>query len=273
MWWRDALLKQLQERGTTAACVAMEWLVKELPHLPFLKYDLREARAKTRWDTWAPLEPKEIITLLTNEEKRVVLNGDHLLGVIIESLRRLESKLQGETPAAVDLWNETRGKGKTFKYRPKDEDRFSDYVKRHLESDLVGTGVILNREVEIRRGTGQGDGERTDIHVAAVVRSASGDAFDVIKAIIETKGCWNPELRTAMEDQLVGRYLKDTTCQRGLYLVGWFLCNRWDAYDRRKTRTPKISLEEIQRELNRQAAALSNFDVNVRALVLNTSLR
>jgi hypothetical protein len=273
MWWRDALLKQLQERGTTAACVAMEWIVGELPHLPFLKYDLREARAKTRWDTWAPLGPKEIVALLTDEEKRVVLNGDHLLGVLIESLLHLEAKLQGETPAAIDLWNETRGKGKSFKYRPKDEDRFSDYVKRHLENDLVGTGIVLNREVEIRRGTGHGDGERTDIHVAAVVRADSCNAFDVIKVIVETKGCWNQELRTAMSDQLVGRYLKDNTCQQGLYLVGWFLCDRWDADDRRKTRTPKISIEEIQRELDQQATALSNNDVNVRALVLNTSLR
>jgi hypothetical protein len=218
MWWRDSLLKQLKERGTVEACVAVERIVEALPHLPFLKYDLRDARAQTRLSTWIPLKPSEVITLLTDEEKRVVQNGDQLLGVLVESLRRLEAKLQGATPAVIDLWNEIRGKGKSFKYMPKDEDRMSDYVKRHLESELVGSGVVINREVEIRRGTGKGDGERTDIHVDAVVKSASGEALSVERAIIETKGCWNRNLRTAMGDQLVGRYLKDN-CRHGLYLV------------------------------------------------------
>lgn len=273
MWWRDGLLKQLQDRGTVEASDAVGRIVEALPHLPFLKYVLRDARAKTRWGTWAPLEPGEVVTLLTDEEKRVVQNGDQLLDVLVESLRRLEARLQGETPAASDLWNEIRGKGKTFKFMPKDEDRFSDYVKRHLEDDLVGRGVILNREVEIRRGTGTGDGERTDIHVDAVVKSATSDAFDVVRAIIETKGCWNRGLRTAMGHQLVGRYLKDNRCRHGLYLVGWFLCESWDGSDPRKKNTPKMSLDEIQKELDGQAEALSAGDVNVRAVVLNTAIR
>jgi hypothetical protein len=272
MWWRDGLLKQLKERGTEEACVAVERIVKKLPHLPFLKYDLRDARAQTRLSTWVPLKPSEVITLLTDEEKRVVQNGDQLLGVIVESLRRLEAKLQGKTPAVIDLWNEIRGKGKSFKYWPKDEDRLSDYVKRHLESELVGSGVVINREVEIRRGTGKGDGERTDIHVDAVVKSASGEVFSVVSVIIETKGCWNRDLRTAMADQLVGRYLKDNI-HHGLYLVGWFLCDRWDGADRRKGQTPKIDIDEIQKELDQQAQALSGDGVNVRAVVLNTGLR
>jgi hypothetical protein len=273
MWWRDGLLKQLQERGTVEASVAVNKIVEALPHLPFLKYVLREARAKTRWSTWEPLEPDDVVTLLTDEEKRVVQNGDQLLGVLVESLRRLESRLQGETPAASDLWNEIRGKGKNFKYTPKDEDRFSDYVKRHLESDLVGSGVVINREVEIRRGTGKGDGERTDIHVAAVVSSTSGDDSDVVRAIVETKGCWNRSLRTAMENQLVGRYLKDNKCRHGLYLVGWFLCESWDGSDQRKKETRKVSIDEIRKELDVQAETLSVGDLNVRAVVLNTALR
>jgi len=220
-----------------------------------------------------PLEPGEVITLLTDEEKRVVQNGDQLLGVLVESLSRLESRLQGETPAASDLWNEIRGKGKNFKYTPKDEDRLSDYVKRHLESDLAGSGLIINREVEIRRGTGKGDGERTDIHVDAVVRSASGDDSDVVRAIIETKGCWNRGLRTAMAHQLVGRYLKDNKCRHGLYLIGWFLCESWDSSDQRKRQTPKVNIDKMRKELELQARTLSVCDLKVRAVVLNTALR
>lgn len=274
MWWRDGLLSHLQERGTVEACAALERVVEDLPHLPFLKYVLRDARAKTRWSTWQPLQPSEVITLLADEEKRVVNNGDQLLAVIVESLRRLEARLQGETPAVTDLWNEIPGKGRSFSYTPKDENHLSNYVKRHLEIDLARSGIIVNREVELRRGTGQGDGERTDIRVDAVIRSESGDASDVISVIVETKGCWNRDLRTALGEQLVGRYLKDTKCRHGLYLVGWFLCEGWDGgNDRRMSQTPKLDIGEIQEELNRQAGALSDGDVNLQAVVLNAALR
>ena len=30
-----------------------------------------------------------------------------MIDALVESLKRLEAKLQGETPAAIDLWNET----------------------------------------------------------------------------------------------------------------------------------------------------------------------
>jgi hypothetical protein len=82
-------------------------------------------------------EPRQVLDLITKRGARLVQNEDQLLEVVIESLRRLEAKLRGETPAAPDLWNE-RDKGI---YRPKDEEAFSDYVKRHLQEDLEGRGV------------------------------------------------------------------------------------------------------------------------------------
>jgi hypothetical protein len=86
--------------------------------------------------------------------------------VLIESLQRLEEKLQGETPAAQFLWDQDGGS-----YRPKDEKSFSDYVKIYLEDDLTVRGIIVNREVEIHRG------ERTDIHVDAVSPGAHTRAY------------------------------------------------------------------------------------------------
>jgi hypothetical protein len=95
-------------------------------------------------------------------ELRLVQSGDQLLEVVIESLKRLEATLQGETPAAQFLWDKTNENG----WRPKDENSLSDYVKIHLDKDLRQRGVIVNREVEIRHG----HGERTDIHVDAIIR-------------------------------------------------------------------------------------------------------
>jgi predicted NACHT family NTPase len=271
--WRDGLLRHLQQRGTREACAAVEHIMRELPELDWLKRVLIDARNVTRRNTWTPLRPGEVREVLTDDEKRAVQNGDQLLDVLTESLRRLEAKLQGETPAAIDLWNEVRAPGNAYTYRPKDEERFSDYVKRHLEDDLKGRGVIVNREVEIRRGTGAGDGERTDIHVHALIPPPGSEVYDAVRVIIETKGCWHRELFTAMETQLAGRYLRDNSCQHGLYLVGWFACDRWDDNDRRKTQTPRLSRVEAQRQLERQASELSQDGAHIRAFILNTALR
>jgi hypothetical protein len=181
-------------------------------------------------------------------------------------------KLQDETPAAIDLWNECKVNNKTI-YRPKDENRLSDYVKRYLDEDLRQRGIIFNREVEIRRGAGPGTGERTDIHVDAVLRSLNGDVYDRVSAIIEVKGCWHPELYHAMKTQLVDRYLKDNRCQHGLYLIGWFDCVQWDSNDPRKSQVPQLSRAEAKAKFEAQAEELSRQGVRIRAFILNAALR
>lgn len=146
-------------------------------------------------------------------------------------------------------------------------------MKSHLDEDLKQKGVIVNREVEIRRGERTGKGERTDIHVAAISRGSSGEEYDRVSVIIEAKGCWNKDLNLAMKTQLVDRYLKDNRCQHGLYLVGWFNCDQWDDNDYRKQQTPKLSIEEARKQFEAQAAELSQSDVQVKAFVMNTALR
>jgi hypothetical protein len=155
----------------------------------------------------------------------------------------------------------------------KDENSLSDYVKIHLDEDLRRRGVIVNREVEIRRGQGSGQGERTDIHVDAVVRGPGGEVYDSVMAIVEVKGCWNHELDQAMRTQLADRYLQDNRCQHGLYLVGWFNCHQWDNSDYRKSQAPKFSIDEAQRQFDVQAAELSQHDLQIKAVILNTALR
>jgi hypothetical protein len=210
-----------------------------------------------------PPRPQDIVKLADDSERRLVRSGDQLLEVLIESLGRLEAKLQGGTPAAQFLWDRiSHGV-----YRPKDEDSFSDYVKLHLEEDLRQKGIVSNREVQIRRGTGGAKGERTDIHVGV-----SG-VYDQVSVIIEAKGCWHPELETAMSSQLVERYLKDNQCQHGLYVVGWFNCPQWDPEDSRHRQAPKYGIEEARKRFGAQAAEISKGTVRVKALVIDTALR
>jgi predicted NACHT family NTPase len=267
--FRDSILNRLKQKGTQEACDAIKRIAKELPELDWLKWTLYEAQIIFRQKTWRELNPSDIIALGHSQQAHLVQNGDQLLDVLIESLGRLESKLQGHTSRAIDLWDYS-WESKT--YRPRDENRLSDYVKSHFEIDLNQRSIIVNREVEIRRGVGSTPGERTDIHVDAIIPGQGREKYDAIKAVIEVKGCWNPELDMAMDTQLADRYLKDSDCNNGLYLVGWFNCDQWDNKDYRK-KASKLNIDELMKLLNAQAAKLSQNDINMKIFVINTSLR
>jgi len=265
--WQNGILLVLQSRGTERACEAILRLIRELPEKTYLKWSLMSAREATRIRSWKPVLPEHILKMVRDPTKRLVRSGEDLLLVIIESLKNLAKKLRGETPLVSNLWNELCG----GLWEPKDEDHFSDNVKQHLEDDLRVKGVVLNREVQIRRNRGNTKGERTDIHVAAVIPGVSHAQSEVITAIIEVKGCWNKGLWTAMKSQLADRYLAESGTRHGLYLVGWFNCPQWNPQDSRKQ--PKRSLRQAQERLEKQANELSEGRLTIKAVVLDTSLR
>lgn len=255
--WCDSLPSLLADRGTPAACAALRRICAARPDLEALKWCLRGAEDLSRRNTWVPCSPKEIIELAHNPAARLVRGGEDLLKVLVESLTRLEGLLHGETPQARFLWDERVSK-------PKDESAVSDWVKMHFNLDLIQEGVIVNREVEIRVG------QETDIHVDVAVPAPERGNRERITAIVEVKGCWNQDLDSAMETQLVNRYLSEGGY--GLYVVAWFSCARW-AEDYRRERTPKITLEEARRMFEAQAESLSTGSLLVRAVVLDVSLK
>lgn len=193
--------------------------------------------------------------------------------VLIESLQRLETELQGETPAAPDLWDKidhTRGQER---YRPKDENSFSDYVKRYLERNLQSCGIVALREVQIRRGVGSGTGENTDIHVTAIVPGITDGAMDRYRVIIESKGCWHQELENAMQTQLVERYLKNNECRYGIYLVGWYACTQCNYPNCKTNQCKKGDIECLRGKLANQAKDFSQDDLRIKSYVINAALR
>ena len=252
--FRDALLRQLREKGTPAAVKAIGYIAYSFPELPWIKYVNIDARQVTLRKTWQGHSPKAILELVRRKECRLVDNGGQLVDVVIDSLTRFQAKLHDETPAVYDLWNDD--------LTPKEENRISDRIKRHLEQDLKSRGIIVNREVEIRKG------QETDIHIDAISSSQ-----DIIKVIIEVKGCWHRDLKTAMKSQLRDRYLRENHCEFGLYLVAWFLCSTWRDDDYRKKATPKWTLDEAARYFEDQAMQLSQLGESLRTLVLDGALR
>jgi hypothetical protein len=247
----------------------MERLAAALPELSWLRWAVVEARAHTLRQTWVPPQPGVLLKMARDPDIRLVESGERLLAVVTESLRRLEQELQGENPAAPDLWNQV-AKGV---YRPKEENELSDYVARHLRRDVRGRGIVANREVEIRRGEGDAKGERTDIKIDAIASGRRPNEYDCISVIVEVKGCWNRRVKKDMEEQLRDRYLAEAPCRHGLYLIGWFSCKQWDKGDGRRARAPKMTPQEAQCFFDEQAATLSQRDLCIRAFVLNTALR
>ncbi len=260
--WRDSIINFMANSGNPEACKALQRLSFEHPQYEHLQYALFRAEFNMRQKTWTPLNESELLDLFLKPDAIIIESEQHLLNAIIQSLKHLDQLFQGETPQAIYNWNEL---GNNI-YRPKDENRLSDYVKIHLGKELKQKGIIVNREVEIRRG------EKTDIHVDAIRRTASGDLYDTVTVIIEVKGCWHRELESAMVNQLKDRYLKDNQCRAGLYLVGWFNCDKWDQNDYRCKDAPNYSLSEAILHFESQATNLCSEDILIKSYVLNLSI-
>jgi hypothetical protein len=94
-----------------------------------------------------------------------------------------------------------------------------------------------------------------------------------VKLIVEVKGCWHQDLKTDMEQKLRDRYLHESDCDHGLYVVGWFLCDRWDGGDYRKAKTPSWKIQMACEYFGDQAQRISTEGKTVQALVIDARLR
>ena len=152
--WRDNVLTELRERGTHEAVATLERILRIKPHYTWLNWTLRKAREDTRRQTWRPLTPEQVLTLVNRPDSKLIRGPDQLLELIVESLNRLDKVLQGEIPVASFLWNKLAKNN----YRPKDEENLSDLLYWHLKMDLKDKGLGITREPVIRKGEGEGKG-------------------------------------------------------------------------------------------------------------------
>jgi len=258
---KGSVIRRLSDRGTFAAARQIDRIIHELPGEAWLDRLREETLVRASEATWIAPSASHIMRLVTSQTSRIVQNGEQLLDLLIESLGRLQSRFHGATPTVRDVWDRVS----TSDYRPNDENDFSNHVKAHLEYDLVERGVVLNREVQIRRG------QEADIHVVAV----GEDHTTQHHVIIEVKGIWHRELEDAMETQLLNRYLKNVCPGYGLYLIGWFASPLWTTENDYRHRDAKRLTNGIDRtriDFERQAANLSSGSVQLRAFVLDASL-
>lgn len=261
---RDGILTRLVNTGTEAAVEALRNVLHKLPDRNWLAYQLLDAEQAMRRKTWSPLSPGEIIRVTQTPRGILIQSAAQLADVLTRALRQYERELHGEQTPIRDLWD--RQADGTF--RPVDENAISDHVRRFLQRGLQESGIVLNREVEISRVPNAPAGMRTDIKVDAITNADNSRTFSTITAVIETKGCWNPELMTAVRTQLVDGYLVKLAAPVGIYLVGWFDKPKWDPADYRRARTPDWTVEQAQLRLDQEAARLPPAFI-VRPLVLD----
>jgi hypothetical protein len=262
---RDSLPRRIVVRGTIAAVEAMRWIIRQLPDFEWLRYQLREAEQVMRICTWSPLTPAEVFRLTDDRKTLLVQSAEDLCGLLTEALRKYESRLHGEQTPVRGLWDRQKsGPG----FRPVEEDALSDDVVLFLRQELVENGIVANREVEIGRVPGAPIGKRTDIRIDALRRSSAGVVYDRLTGVVETKGCWNSGLFTALNEQLYREYMVRLQAPVGVYLVGWFDREKWDPEDSRLRNVPDCTLFEAQARLDEQAAAIPAGFI-VKAVVLD----
>jgi hypothetical protein len=261
---RDGALRLLVSMGTEAAVRALRRLVTAHPDLPILPFELSRAEIAMRLKTWSPLSMREVFALTDRPGTRLVTSAADLLAILLEILDKFAAELHGAQTPVRDLWDR---QGTSQLYRPIDENGFSDVIARYLRQHLSAAGIFANREVEVVRHPGAPVGQRTDILINTLRRTETGEPLDPIAAVIEAKGCWNAELFTALQSQLVQDYMVRLQAPVGIYLVGWFNPAKWDPEDSRQVRVKK-TIEEVRRQLDEQAAAAPE-GFRVRAVIVD----
>ena len=254
---RDNIMWSLAQRGTAEACDEIRRLQTSYPQFDWFPRLLARGIEQTRRNTWQPLTPSQLFELASDQKKRLIQNADQLLEVVCDALSAIQEKLHAETPAAPFLWDG---------HRPKKEEAVSDWVKIELDGLLIAKGIVINREVQIHVG------ERTDVHIDAVSREGPAAEFGREKVIIEVKGCWNSDQKTAMKQQLVDHYLTNNDCTHGIFLLAWFLCNTWMPTDSRKIKVPFRTRASAERFFAKQAEVLSVKPLSLKAFVLDATI-
>jgi hypothetical protein len=265
---RDGALEVLKKRGTFEACDALAHIELRFPQYKWMRYHFDEAEVLACAMTWEPPSTAVILAMGADCGKRFVESNEQLLEVVVESMRRFQAELHGELGSVVDLWDHHEKE-----WRPVQEEDISDYIVRFLRRDLADRGVVLNREVQIRKGRSDDmPGQRTDIHVDAVLpEQAAASHYGPVSLIVEVKGTWNDGLMTDMEGQLRDRYLRNSGCRTGLYVAVHFAAKNWPTADGRKAKSDRWRIDDLRVRLAEQAQALSG-GVSIRSFVIDASL-
>lgn len=225
--FRDSVAKLLAGRATAPAWSALQDLAIAHEYPRWLTYTLEEARETYSRRNWEPLNPTQLQQFLRHAPNRWVQSSADLLDAVLESLDRLQQRLQGSPARAHDLWypvDQKKGYRIVNGNKLREENSVTDYVQGFLDDDLHRHLFATHREVQLRAGAGTQKGQELDLYVEAVANqtTASSPLATKLLVFIEAKHQDNPEVKTALDQQLVNRYLRNHSATTGLFLVYWY---------------------------------------------------
>ena len=209
------LISLIYERKSSELVPVLEMLVRELPEERYLRDHLIRARKDALSDRCPIYEAKDIRAMLDEKSQALLVNTpEALLHVVLSALEKYNLLLAGKTShRARLLWN-VHKRTKTITH--KDEEDLSDDMRDFLCVSLPG--LILNREVQLNRGRHGQSGARTDLWIEAV----DGAGVNKLTLCIEVKGSWNRTAKTAIENQLIHKYMGTGGADAGILVLGWF---------------------------------------------------
>lgn len=221
---------------------------------------------------WSPIPVDVIARVMDAGTRRLLRSGDDVVDGIEHALDQYAGALRQDGKESVeDLWNTAGAEAS-----PKPETHVSKKLCGVLRAYFREYAVTADREIEIhRRSVSRSDGgepgSEADVLVQAPgLGTASGDA---IRVPIEVKLSSNDEVKTGMQEQLVGRYMPQLGATHGVYVVVWMTTPNPERL--RPGHRPKWDcIEAARRELTEQATRLSEErGIRIRAVVVDGSLR
>lgn len=240
---RNNIVAELGARATPEALTSLARLLASRPDDYRLHAALADAESRDRDESWSGVEVAQLTALLDNARRTLVHDDDALYRAVLASLDRFAARMRdiGQT-----LWNETRpkpapGDGATKVWNPKYEPDVSAALRDHLQQEF-GEQLVVNREVLVKQTSSKGHGLAVDV-LPTGTETSGGTRLP--NCPIEVKGCWNPDLFTDLDAQLVADYLPAAHATRGVYVCAWFPSEQWD--DLADSRRPKAaSRDRIQ---------------------------
>lgn len=112
-------------------------------------------------------------------------------------------------------------------------------------------GVSLRQEVELNHRLGPVAGSEADIEAIA------HDGERTISVVIEGKGIWHKNVRTAIKTQLHDRYLTGAHSYTGIYIVAAYRGSQWLDTDSRREKADRQDPDKLRARLDALAKQLS----------------
>ncbi len=267
----NSIVAELGARATPEALTSLERLLVSRPDDYRLHAALADAETRDRDESWRGVAVAELTALLDNARRTLVHDDDALYRAVLASLDRFAARMRdiGQT-----LWNETRPnpapgddtRQVTKVWNPKYEPDVSGALTDHLQQEF-GEQLVVNREVLVKQTSSKGHGLAVDV-MPTGTETSGGTRLPTCP--IEVKGCWNPDLFTDLETQLVADYLPAAHATRGVYVCAWFPPDQWD--DHADSRRPKAASRDridVAQKLTELAQASSQTGgVEVAAVVI-----